>query len=66
MKEVIALEKKKINGLKIVSLIVTVLGLGASLASSWVEDKKMEETIAEKVEERVVKALAEHKEESWS
>lgn len=47
----------KLTGMKVVGVIVTVVGLVASLAGAWIDDKKMEETI----HEEVMKALAEHK-----
>ena len=51
---------KKLTGVKIIGTIVTIVGLLASFAGAWIDDKKMEETI----HEEVAKALAEHKEES--
>lgn len=49
--------------LKIMSIGLTVIGAIMTLATNWVEDKKMDE----KIEEKVNEALAEHensKEES--
>lgn len=45
----------KINGMKALSLIVTVGGIALSLLSSVVEDKKIDATI----EKKVLEALAE-------
>lgn len=39
---------------KIIGLFVTVAGIGVNLLSEWVDDKKMDE----KIEEKVNKALA--------
>lgn len=44
---------------KLIGMLVTVLGAGLSVASGIIEDKKMEETIEEKVDE----ALARRSEE---
>ena len=40
---------------KVVGVLASVIGVGASLAASWVTDKKMESTIAKKVAEAVTK-----------
>ena len=47
------MDKKKL--IKIVGLLATVIGMGASLATDWANAKKLDETVAEKV----AKALAE-------
>lgn len=51
-----------INGkvIKIIGMAATVAGMGLSLVSSWVSDKKMEMEVQEKVNE----ALAEKEIES--
>lgn len=48
---------KKIDALKALGIGATVLGLVASLFSSFVEDKKTDARIAEKVNEAVATAL---------
>lgn len=48
---------KKIDALKVLGIGATVLGLAASLFSSFVEDKKTDAKIAEKVNEAVTTAL---------
>lgn len=44
-----------INGkaIKIIGLVATVLGMGASLATDWVNEKKTDTKIAEKVDEAI-------------
>lgn len=44
--------------MKVVGIAATVIGLGASLLSDWVSDKKIDKEITEKVNE-AVKALKE-------
>lgn len=39
------------NFIKIIGLAATVLGIGATLVTDWVNDKKMDEKIMEKVSE---------------
>lgn len=51
--------KKSMNTLKALGIGATALGLAASLFSSFVEDKKTDARIAEKVKEAVTKALEE-------
>lgn len=41
--------------LKGIGLAATVVGIGANLASNWVSEKQMENTIEEKVEEALNK-----------
>ncbi len=48
---------KKIDTLKALGIGATVLGLAASLFSSFVEDKKTDAKIAEKVNKAVMTAL---------
>jgi hypothetical protein len=43
------------KGVKIIGLIATGIGIGATLLSNWVADKKMEETISEKISEILTK-----------
>lgn len=50
---------KKIDGVKALGLIATIGGVALSLLSSFVEDKKTDA----KIEEKVLKALAEAKED---
>ncbi len=50
-------KKKKIDALKALGIGATALGLAASLFSSFVEDKKTDARIAEKVNEAVAAAL---------
>ena len=39
------------NFIKIIGLAATVLGIGATLVTDWVNDKKMDEKIVEKISE---------------
>ena len=39
--------------IKLIGIIATVVGMGATLVSSWVEDKKMEDKIEEKVNDYI-------------
>ena len=48
---------KNTKALKVLGIGAAVLGLAASLFSSFVEDKKTDAKIAEKVKEAVAKAL---------
>lgn len=41
--------------IKGIGIAATVVGVGASLVSGWVDDKKMEEKIEEKVNEAIAK-----------
>ena len=47
--------------LKIIGAVATVAGLGVSLVSSWVGDKKQENLIGEKVAKEVAKQLEKKK-----
>ena len=51
-----------INGklIKILGITATVIGMGATLITDWVNEKKMDEKINEKINE----ALAKYEEES--
>ena len=52
---------KKFNALKALGIGATVLGLVASLVSSFVEEKKTDALIAEKVNDAVSAALKKKK-----
>ena len=41
--------------IRILGLVASVFGVGASLISDWVNDKKMEEMVDEKVEAALAK-----------
>lgn len=41
--------------IKILGLVATVIGMGATLATDWVNEKKMEEKIEEKVNEALAR-----------
>ena len=43
------------TAIKIISTSVTIIGMGATLISNWVDDKKMDDKIAEKVAEALAK-----------
>ena len=43
--------------LKIASVVTTILGLGVSLVTSMLEEKKMDAMVSEKVAEAVKKAM---------
>lgn len=45
----------KTNLIKILGMTATVIGMGATLLTDWVNDKKMDEKIAEKVFEAIAK-----------
>ncbi len=53
------MDKKWIN---IIGTLATIVGVGATLANNWVEDKKLDE----KINEGIDKALAEREEEMES
>ena len=50
--------------IKIIGLIATVAGVGVNLLSEWVDDKKMDEKIEEKVNEALAVRDRENEEES--
>lgn len=50
-------KEKKIDTIKVLGIGATVVGLAASLLSSFVEDKKTDAKIAEKVNKAVMTAL---------
>lgn len=43
----------KTNLIKVLGMAATVIGMGASLLTDWVDDKKMDEKIAKKVLEAI-------------
>lgn len=45
----------KANIIKILGVAATVIGMGATLLTDWVNEKKMDERIAEKVLEAIAK-----------
>lgn len=45
----------KANIIKILGVAATVIGMGATLLTDWVNDKKMDDKIAEKVLEAIAK-----------
>lgn len=47
----------KPNVIKIAGIVLPIIGAGLSLATSWFEDKKLDDKVAEKVAE----ALKNHK-----
>ncbi len=53
------MDKKWIN---VIGILATIVGAGATLANSWVEDKKLDDKISEGID----KALAEREEEMES
>lgn len=54
---------KKSNMIKVLGLVATAVGMGATLLTNWVDDKKMEEAIDEKINERFTKEENEDDEE---
>ena len=50
---------KKEKLIKLIGFTATIIGLGASLVTDWVNEQKMDE----KIEEKVSEALAEKNEE---
>ena len=47
---------KKFNLMKVASIIVPIVGAGIGLASNWLEDKKLEDKVGEKVAEALAKS----------
>jgi hypothetical protein len=47
-------DKSKV--MKVVGVVLPILGAGVSVASSWFDNKKLDETITEKVAEAISKA----------
>ena len=50
----------KLNVMKIAGIVLPIVGAGVSLATNWLDDKKLDEKVAEKV----TKALSEATKES--
>lgn len=48
---------------KIVGIIATVLGIGASVVTDWVSERKMEQMVDEKVKEALANTNKEEDEE---
>ena len=55
-----------VNGklIKILGLVATAVGMGATLLTEWVNEKKMDEKIEEKVAEALAEKDDEEEEES--
>ena len=49
---------------KFLGLLATVVGMGATLLSDWVNEKKMEEKIDERIDEKLAALSDEEDEES--
>ena len=43
---------------KILGIVATAVGMGATLLTDWVNEKKMEEKMEEKIDERINEKLA--------
>ena len=43
------------NLIKVIGLVSTLVGIGATLVADWVEEKKVEAMIEEKIDERLPK-----------
>lgn len=52
------------NLIKVIGIAATVVGLGVNLVTDWVNEKKMDERIEEKINEALVKRDEENEEES--
>lgn len=50
--------------IKILGIAATVIGMGATLITDWVNDKKMDEKIEEKINEALANRNEENEEES--
>ena len=55
---------KNKNFIKAIVIAVTVIGFGVSILTDWVNEKKMDEKIEEKVNEALAKKDDENEEES--
>lgn len=42
---------KKKNAIKAIGLVATLIGFGVTIVTDWVNEKKMDETIEEKINE---------------
>jgi low affinity Fe/Cu permease len=54
---------KSTNLVKILGLVATVVGAGATLLTNWVEERRMEEKIDERIDKRLAE-LSDEDEES--
>ncbi len=52
--------------IKLIGFAATIIGIGATLLSDWVNEKKMEEEIEEKIDEALAERLGENEEEEES
>lgn len=43
------------GAIKVIGIVASVVGVGASIASDWVNNKKIDENIANKVAEEIAK-----------
>jgi len=55
---------KNKNFIKTIGIAVTVIGFGVNILTDWVNEKKMDERIEEKVNEALAKRDSENEEES--
>lgn len=55
---------KNKNFIKAIGIAVTVIGFGVSILTDWVNEKKIDEKIEEKVNEALAKKDDENEEES--
>lgn len=55
---------KKTNLIKILGLIATAVGMGATILTDWVNEKKMDEKIEECVDEKLTALNGDSEEES--
>ena len=44
------MKSNKSDLIKVIGMLATIVGVGATLVSSWVEDKKMEERINDQLD----------------
>ncbi len=49
--------------IKFIGFAATIIGIGATLLSDWVNEKKMEEEIDEKINKALTERLGENEEE---
>lgn len=52
------------NIVKIIGFVATILGLGASVVTDWVNERKMEQMVDEKVDDKLKKALSTDEDEN--
>lgn len=48
---------KKPNLMKVASVVVPIIGAGISLATNWLDEKKLDDKVSEKVAEALSKAV---------